>query len=51
MFVREQTLFFDSDQYGVREPSMFGTASFLGLRLIQAWSDTFGSSIVYKIMP
>ena len=30
---------------------MFGTAPFLGLRLIQALSVTFGSSIVYRIMP
>ena len=35
----------------VWEPSVFGTAGFLGLRLIQAFSVTFGSSIVYKIMP
>ena len=35
----------------VWEPSVFGTASFLGLQLIQALSVTFGSSIVYKIMP
>ena len=48
VFIRERTLFLDSDQYG--SLPCLALHVFFGLGLIQALSVTFGSSIVYRIV-